>query len=192
MYTLTSFLSALTIAQIDSSPFLPCVQMYVKNFALNVFLIPTNYTSKTRILHEMRIHAKRSRTLWSFQNRDVTDQEFPSKVKVTSPSQRACARTVTTTKHWEYNTAHHIFCYHAWAFVTRTGIKGLVLNSYGTSTNAPCYTLCVLFWFIVLTSSTYFFQSRCQGCLFSLDHTQTHTTVSRARLDKESACRRDL
>jgi hypothetical protein len=67
------------------------------------------------------------RTLSSFQSRGVTDQEFPCKAKVTLPSQHACARTATTTKHWEYNTAHHIFCYHAWAFVTRIGIKGLVL-----------------------------------------------------------------
>jgi hypothetical protein len=35
--------------------------------------------------------------------------------------------------------------------------------------------------------------SRCQGCLFSLDHTQdTHTTVGRTPLDEGSANRRDL
>jgi hypothetical protein len=35
-------------------------------------------------------------------------------------------------------------------------------------------------------------QSRCRGCLFSLDHTQTHTTVGRTPLDEGSARRRDL
>jgi hypothetical protein len=34
--------------------------------------------------------------------------------------------------------------------------------------------------------------SRCRGCLFSLDHTQTHTTVGRAPLGEGSARRRDL
>jgi hypothetical protein len=34
--------------------------------------------------------------------------------------------------------------------------------------------------------------SRCRGCLFSLDHTQTHTTVGRSPLDEGSARRRDL
>jgi hypothetical protein len=34
--------------------------------------------------------------------------------------------------------------------------------------------------------------SRCRGCLVSLDHTQTHTTVSRTPLDEGSARRRDL
>jgi hypothetical protein len=34
--------------------------------------------------------------------------------------------------------------------------------------------------------------SRCRGCLFSLDHTQTHTTVARTPLDKGSARLRDL
>jgi hypothetical protein len=34
--------------------------------------------------------------------------------------------------------------------------------------------------------------SRCRGFLFSLDHTQTHTTVGRSPLDKGSARRRDL
>jgi hypothetical protein len=34
--------------------------------------------------------------------------------------------------------------------------------------------------------------SRCRGCLFSLDHTQTHTTVGRTALDEGSARRRDL
>jgi hypothetical protein len=34
--------------------------------------------------------------------------------------------------------------------------------------------------------------SRCRGCLFSLDHTQTHTTVSRTPLDEGSSRRRDL
>jgi hypothetical protein len=33
--------------------------------------------------------------------------------------------------------------------------------------------------------------SRCRGCLFSLDHTQTHTTVGRTPLDEGSARRRD-
>jgi hypothetical protein len=34
--------------------------------------------------------------------------------------------------------------------------------------------------------------SRCRGFLFSLDHTQTHTTVGRTPLDEGSASRRDL
>jgi hypothetical protein len=34
--------------------------------------------------------------------------------------------------------------------------------------------------------------SRCRGCLFSLDHTQTHTTVGRTPLDEGSARRRDF
>jgi hypothetical protein len=34
--------------------------------------------------------------------------------------------------------------------------------------------------------------SRCRGCLFSLDHNQTHTTVGRTPLDEGSARRRDL
>jgi hypothetical protein len=34
--------------------------------------------------------------------------------------------------------------------------------------------------------------SRCRGCLFSLDHTEPHTTVGRAPLDEGSARRRDL
>jgi hypothetical protein len=34
--------------------------------------------------------------------------------------------------------------------------------------------------------------SRCRGCLFSLDRTQTHTTVGRIPLDEGSARRRDL
>jgi hypothetical protein len=47
-----------------------------------------------------------------------------------------------------------------------------------------------MFSFVVLTSSTT--HSRCRGCLFSLDHTQTHTTVGRTPLDEGSARRRDL
>jgi hypothetical protein len=34
--------------------------------------------------------------------------------------------------------------------------------------------------------------SRCRGCLGSIDHTQTHTTVGRTPLDEGSARRRDL
>jgi hypothetical protein len=34
--------------------------------------------------------------------------------------------------------------------------------------------------------------SRCRGCLFSLDHTQTHITVGRTSLNEGSARRRDL
>jgi hypothetical protein len=34
--------------------------------------------------------------------------------------------------------------------------------------------------------------SRCRGFVFSLDHTQTHTTVGRTPLDEGSARRRDL
>src|SRR5215470_10652774 len=34
--------------------------------------------------------------------------------------------------------------------------------------------------------------SRCRGCLFSLDHTQTHTIVGRTPLDEGSARHRDL
>jgi ferredoxin len=34
--------------------------------------------------------------------------------------------------------------------------------------------------------------SSCRGCLFSLDHTQTHTTVGSTPLDEGSALHRDL
>jgi hypothetical protein len=34
--------------------------------------------------------------------------------------------------------------------------------------------------------------STCRGCVFALDHTQTHTTVGRTPLDKGLACRRDI
>jgi hypothetical protein len=46
----------------------------------------------------------------------------------------------------------------------------------------------------ILTRSPYLFyllvHSRCRGFLFSLDHTQTHTTVGRTPLDEGSARRK--
>jgi hypothetical protein len=52
-----------------------------------------------------------------------------------------------------------------------------------------------LFVFISCHSPYLFYllvHSRCRGCLFSLDHTQTHTTVGRIPLDERSARHRDL
>jgi hypothetical protein len=47
--------------------------------------------------------------------------------------------------------------------------------------------------FVVLPSSTYLFTVGVEVvCLFSLNHTQTHTTVGRTPLDEGSACRRYL
>jgi hypothetical protein len=48
--------------------------------------------------------------------------------------------------------------------------------------------------YIVCSPSLFYLlvHSRCRGCLFSLDHTQTHTTVGRTPLDEGSARRRDL
>jgi hypothetical protein len=46
--------------------------------------------------------------------------------------------------------------------------------------------------FVVLTSSTYLFTVGVEVVYFSLDHTQTHTTVGRTPLDEGSARRRDL
>jgi hypothetical protein len=46
-----------------------------------------------------------------------------------------------------------------------------------------------LSYFSVLPSSTYLFTV---GCLFSLDHTQTYTTVGMTPLEDGSARRRDL
>jgi hypothetical protein len=46
--------------------------------------------------------------------------------------------------------------------------------------------------FVALPSSTYFFTVGVEGFDFSLDCTQTHTTVGRTPLDEGSARRRDL
>jgi hypothetical protein len=46
--------------------------------------------------------------------------------------------------------------------------------------------------FVSLPSPLLPVHSRCRGCLLSLDHTQTHTTVGRTPLDEGSARRRDL
>jgi hypothetical protein len=46
--------------------------------------------------------------------------------------------------------------------------------------------------FVVLPSSTYLFTAGVEGSYFSLDHTETHTTVGRTPLDEGSARRRDL
>jgi hypothetical protein len=50
----------------------------------------------------------------------------------------------------------------------------------------------IFFRFVVLPSSTYLFTVGVGGFVFSLDHTQTHTTVGRTSLDEGSALRRDL
>jgi hypothetical protein len=50
----------------------------------------------------------------------------------------------------------------------------------------------VSFRFLVLPSSTYLFTAGVEGFCFSLDHTQTHTTVGRTPLEEGSARRRDL
>jgi hypothetical protein len=52
-----------------------------------------------------------------------------------------------------------------------------------------------MFPFVSFRSPSLFYRlvhSRCRGFLFSLDHTQTHTTVGRTPLDEGSARRRDL
>jgi hypothetical protein len=46
--------------------------------------------------------------------------------------------------------------------------------------------------FVVLPSPTYLFTVGVEGFYFSLDHTQTHTTVGRTPLDEGSAHRSDL
>jgi hypothetical protein len=51
---------------------------------------------------------------------------------------------------------------------------------------------CINVPFAVLPSSTYLFTAGVEGFDFSLDHTQTHTTVGRTPLDEGSARRRDL
>jgi hypothetical protein len=48
------------------------------------------------------------------------------------------------------------------------------------------------FRFVVLPSSTYLFTVGVEFVYFSLDHTQTHNTIGRSRLDEGSARRRDL
>jgi hypothetical protein len=48
------------------------------------------------------------------------------------------------------------------------------------------------FRFVVLPSSTYLFTAGVEGFCFSLDHTQTHTTVGGTPLDEGSARRRNL
>jgi hypothetical protein len=58
----------------------------------------------------------------------------------------------------------------------------------------PC-TWWVSFLFVSFRSPSLFYllvHSRCRGFLFSLDHTQTHTTVGRTPLDEGSARHRDL
>jgi hypothetical protein len=49
-----------------------------------------------------------------------------------------------------------------------------------------------LFYFVLLPSSTCLFTVGVDGFDFSLDHTQTHTTVGRTPLDEGSVRRRDL
>jgi hypothetical protein len=49
-----------------------------------------------------------------------------------------------------------------------------------------------MFRFVVLASSTYLFTVGVEVFDFTLDHTQTHTTVGKAPLDKGSALCRDL
>jgi hypothetical protein len=50
----------------------------------------------------------------------------------------------------------------------------------------------VSFRFVVLPCATYLFTAGVKGFYFSLDHTQTHTIISRTTLDKGSARRRDF
>jgi hypothetical protein len=52
--------------------------------------------------------------------------------------------------------------------------------------------LCTLFRFVSQSLPLLPVHSRCRGCLFSLDHTQTHTTVCSTPLDEGSARRIDL
>jgi hypothetical protein len=50
-------------------------------------------------------------------------------------------------------------------------------------------------YFVSFRSPSLFYlpvHSRCRGCLFSLDHTHTHTRVGRTPLDEGSARCRDL
>jgi hypothetical protein len=79
-------------------------------------------------------------------------------------------------------------------------------NIYGVMTFAGGSVLRrLLYWWNALCSSEVVWldfhsphvfyllvHNRCRGCLFSLDHTQTHTTVGRTPLDEGSARRRDL
>jgi hypothetical protein len=46
--------------------------------------------------------------------------------------------------------------------------------------------------FVALPSSTYLFTEGVEGFPLAIDHTQTHTTISRTPLDEGSAPRRDL
>jgi hypothetical protein len=50
----------------------------------------------------------------------------------------------------------------------------------------------VSFRFVVLPSYTYLFTVEYRRFVFSLDHTQTHTTVAGTHLDEGSTRRRDL
>jgi hypothetical protein len=56
------------------------------------------------------------------------------------------------------------------------------------------YHFSVIFLFLFRSPSLFYLpvHSRCRGCLYSLDHTQTHTTVGSTPLDEGSARRRDL
>jgi hypothetical protein len=82
-------------------------------------------------------------------------------------------------------------------------IKLFFLSSF-IYVSSPAWKGRVIVWGVYLNKteelvsfrSLYLFyllvHSRCRGCLFSLDHTQTHNTVDRAPLDAGSARRRDL
>jgi hypothetical protein len=84
--------------------------------------------------------------------------------------------------------------------------KSLGLSSLSSSSSITIYTSIDLFRPRLIVSSNIFqvvflhrsfyyyllVHSRCRGCLFSLDHTQAHTTGGRTPLDEGSARRRDL
>jgi hypothetical protein len=65
-----------------------------------------------------------------------------------------------------------------------------------TSMDPPSFLRNTHHWrFVSFRSPSLFYllvHSRCRGFLFSLDHTQTHTTVGRTPLDEGSAPRREL
>jgi hypothetical protein len=66
---------------------------------------------------------------------------------------------------------------------------------FSVKQNMNLYTVISISAFVSFCSPSLFcllVRSRCRGFLFSLDHTQAHTTVGRTPLDEGSARRRDL
>jgi hypothetical protein len=71
--------------------------------------------------------------------------------------------------------------------------KYCVLNISVSKTMQKCHKVLKSVFSFRSSSLFYLFvHSGCRGFLFSLDHTQTHTTVGRTPLDDGSARRRDL